>query len=300
MKQQVQKTGVRRWFGDDFVNMQKEIYEAITSIIKPAGNIVLNGVEVTALLGGTFKINAGVVALYNENKTRYEIARINEHFGLDSSAFPYYIVLDYEDYETDGVAAYGRSYVDGVTKNVIVDYKAKLQSSKPAHSNYIEITTDGGKTLSDDFFLKKSTIESLYALIGHTHDYSDIANTDDLVSGTFINPVNCEVNAGSYYRSRKVMNVIHNEMKAILEQSADAATHFEIQMNHTYRLPTDTIIIAHARAKTGSSSVEETFTVFIEVLSNTPTTLRITRADFQSFLTGTWRIYINHSHVINV
>lgn len=140
MKEQVQETGVRKWFGDDFINMQNELSNAVTALIGKYGPCVLSGCELTVNQGeGTYTLGDGFAYLLDENGENGKICRVYaQTFGW---AGPWFLFQASRD-KTD-VPAYGRTYKDGNTKNIIVEYYGKYDYSQPAHANYLQISEVG-------------------------------------------------------------------------------------------------------------------------------------------------------------
>lgn len=140
MKEQVQETGVRKWFGDDFINMQNELMSAFTAIVRDYGSSILSGCTVTDNGNGTLTLSDGWVFLLDSTGANGRICRVYQTTIITTS-WPIYLVQASRDRTT--IAAYGRQYKDGSTKNIIVEYFANIQTTQPAHANYIEIDEYG-------------------------------------------------------------------------------------------------------------------------------------------------------------
>jgi hypothetical protein len=65
MKEQVQETGVRKWFGDDFIDLQTEMNEGAKSPYTDFGSCVISGAAVTNNGNGTYTIADGIAYLVN-------------------------------------------------------------------------------------------------------------------------------------------------------------------------------------------------------------------------------------------
>jgi hypothetical protein len=143
MKQQVQETGVRKWFGDDFINMQNELMSAIEGIISDYGNCVLSGATVTNNGNGTYTISDGIAYLKDSTGANGKLCRIYSQ-TIASASFPVYLQQASKD--KDDVSGYGRAYQDAITKNIIVEYYAEIVTVQPAHSNYLSLTSAGVTT----------------------------------------------------------------------------------------------------------------------------------------------------------
>lgn len=139
MKEQVQENGVRKWYGDDLTNMQSEINRSIIAIVEEYGSCIISGVNVTES-GGVYSISDGVAFLKDSTGSNGKMCRVYAQTGLTAGNFPLYMVQATKD--RTQVPAYGRAYKDGNTKNIIVEYYAKLETVQPAHSNYVTITSN--------------------------------------------------------------------------------------------------------------------------------------------------------------
>lgn len=140
MKEQVQETGVRKYFGDDFITLQNEILTAMTAEFSNYGSFILSGCEVTDN-GATWDIAPGIVFLFAPGGLTPKICRFAGG-TYQSAENPVYLVQDTKD-RVD-VPAYGRVYKDAQTKNIIVEYYAKAQLALPIFSDYITINKAGG------------------------------------------------------------------------------------------------------------------------------------------------------------
>ena len=140
MKQQVQETGVRKWYGDDFINLQNELMTAIEGIFSDYGNCVLSGCTVTDNGNNTYSISDGIAYLKDSNGTNGKLCRIYSQ-TIAAASFPVYLQQSSKD--KDDVSSYGRAYQDAITKNVIVEYYAEIVTVQPSHSNYLSLTSAG-------------------------------------------------------------------------------------------------------------------------------------------------------------
>jgi|WetSurMetagenome_2_1015567.scaffolds.fasta_scaffold01806_14 hypothetical protein len=140
MKQQVQETGVRKWFGDDFINLQSELLAAIESIVSDYGNCVLSGCTVTNNGNNTYTISDGVAYLKDSTGANGKICRVYSQ-TIAAASFPVYLQQATKD--KDDVSTYGRAYQDAITKNIIVEYYAEIVTVQPGHSNYLSLTSAG-------------------------------------------------------------------------------------------------------------------------------------------------------------
>jgi hypothetical protein len=146
MKEQVQETGVRKYFGDDFILLQNELIEAITALYNDHGNFIIQGCEVSDM-GATWQVNAGVVLLRDDAGDNPKLCRFAG--GIYSSATAQ-IYLTQAMLDKDDVPAYGRIYKDAATKNIVVEFIASAGTSLPAQADYITITkASGGASFLD-------------------------------------------------------------------------------------------------------------------------------------------------------
>lgn len=146
MKQQVQETGVRKWYGDDFINMQDELIATIVSTIEAyeITACILSGATVSYLGDGKYQLQPGIVYIKDSTGANGRILRIPAAVNFPTPASKLYLVQADRDRTT--VANYGRLYKDGSTKNIVVEYFANALPTQPAHSNYIELTATNNES----------------------------------------------------------------------------------------------------------------------------------------------------------
>lgn len=144
MKEQVQELGVRKWFGDDFIDLQNELYATIRSLVADYGNMILSGCNVTNNGDATYNISEGVAYLRDSSGANGKYCRVYAQTNVAAASFPVYLVQASRD--RTAVPAYGREYKDATTKNIIVEYYANVVTSLPAHANYVSITAAGVTT----------------------------------------------------------------------------------------------------------------------------------------------------------
>jgi DNA-binding Lrp family transcriptional regulator len=124
MKEQIQNTGVRKWFGDDFISIQAETMAAIAGLLGAFGAQFI--VEDCVVAGTT--VSAGLVALNHEDG--FKICRLQAATGL---TFPCYLKVVKTE-ET-------RAYLDGATKPVAYTYTAVISATN--EGGYLELKADG-------------------------------------------------------------------------------------------------------------------------------------------------------------
>ena len=159
MKEQVQEAGVRKWFGDDFINMQTEITAAEIAVFEDFNtNCILSGVKVTAN-GGNWDVSAGLVYLLDATGANGKICRVDAETNI---TLPIY--YEQETLDKDDNADYGRVYKSAVSKDIINEFHAKNLAAAPGHSEYITLTsTDSGNVRFKDVlttFLQTNVVSS--------------------------------------------------------------------------------------------------------------------------------------------
>lgn len=141
MKEHVQEYGVRRWAGDDLVELQGEPLEAIQKLVEPYAPCIIQGCEVNA---AEKRIGSGMVALWevdeNNQKKGVKIARFA---GCVTEKFPVYLSLKRTPEE--------RVYVDGKNKPIAHNYMAQETTVENDVKDKfpLKITEDGGERLVD-------------------------------------------------------------------------------------------------------------------------------------------------------
>ncbi|MDE6694490.1 MAG: hypothetical protein K2J57_01505, partial [Bacteroidales bacterium] len=141
MKEHVQEYGVRRWAGDDLVELQGEPLEAIQKMVEPYAPCIIQGCEVNA---AEKRIGSGMVALWeldeNNQKKGVKIARFA---GCVTEKFPVYLSLKCTPEE--------RVYVDGKNKPIAHNYTAQETTVENDVKDRfpLKITEDGGPCLPE-------------------------------------------------------------------------------------------------------------------------------------------------------
>lgn len=118
MKRHVQLPGVRKWSGDDLLELQGENLKVLDGYFSQGGNCVLCGCEITET-----SIAPGIVSI---------AGRVMTFPGADNvQVFPAYLV----SVKTELT----REYMDDVVRNIAEEYIARLVYVEPAASDYIKI-----------------------------------------------------------------------------------------------------------------------------------------------------------------
>ncbi len=128
MKRQVQQTGIREWFGDDFLEIQNESLAAIEAHYATYGSCIIKGCEVSGN-----NIAAGIVFIEG---------KVQRFLGAEGLTFPCYLKTSLRK-ET-------REYQTGGSKDVAEIYEAVISPTVPA-GDYITITSLGGRTFRQAF-----------------------------------------------------------------------------------------------------------------------------------------------------
>lgn len=128
MKRQVQYPGVRKWSGDDLLELQGESLIIADKFFSQFGDCVITGCAVNGdcISGGLVSISGMVMSFA----------------GIEGvEVFPLYLVKDEEHFQ--------REYADEVVRNVAVKYFAKAVYEKPAN-DFIECTAEGAPLFFDN------------------------------------------------------------------------------------------------------------------------------------------------------
>ena len=128
MKRQVQKTGIRQWYGDDLIDIQNETMTAMEAFYQPYGSCVIKGCNITGK-----NISEGIV---------YLDRKIMRFLGGSVTSFPIYLKSNLRK-ET-------REYDAGGVKDVAEIYEAVISTSVPS-GEYITINEHGGKSFRQAF-----------------------------------------------------------------------------------------------------------------------------------------------------
>ncbi|MCT4614562.1 MAG: phage tail protein [Marinifilaceae bacterium] len=128
MKRQIQEKGIRKWYGDDFLDIQNELLKANEALYAPYGNCVISGCQVSDKT-----ISEGIVFLNG---------KIMPFAGGQVDGFPVYLEAS-KIYQN-------REYKTGGSKKAIEIYTAELSAEQP-DSPYILIDANGARSFRDAF-----------------------------------------------------------------------------------------------------------------------------------------------------
>lgn len=124
MKKQVQQPGVRKWFGDDFISMQNELFSVLEGFFGNYGQqFILSG----CIVNGN-DISAGIVGLIDG--TGFHLCSFS---GVQGTAWPVYL---YPSKITEN-----RAYLDNQVKPVSENWTVAASGNNPG--GYFQLKQDG-------------------------------------------------------------------------------------------------------------------------------------------------------------
>lgn len=128
MKRQVQETGVRKWSGNDLLDLQNEPLRVLDDYFGQWGDCVICGCDVS---GNT--IGAGLVSIGGLTLPLAE---------TEVATWPAYLVADVEHVQ--------REYADDVVRDIALRCFAKAVYTEPEEGTaFVEVTSDGAVHFSD-------------------------------------------------------------------------------------------------------------------------------------------------------
>jgi len=139
MKRHIQEPGVRRWFGEDLIELQAEPLKAIDGFLRPYESCVLSGCEITGTT--TLSIAPGLLlfAWHDGAVRRSVVVEFAGASGLPTS-FTRWLTLEQQPVV--------RPYNTGETKPIAVQASAVLHSAQPAEP-FIVFNQSGARTFRD-------------------------------------------------------------------------------------------------------------------------------------------------------
>lgn len=142
MKRHIQMTGVRRWAGNDLIELQQQPLQAIDAFFAQYGNCILKGCEVIpGASDNIYNITPGFIALAGMDQDNNETFKVVPFAGIEGITLPVYLTLAHSVIE--------RPYTDGKVKPVAYDFRAAASSILPEDVPYLEITVTGGRQFVD-------------------------------------------------------------------------------------------------------------------------------------------------------
>ena len=139
MKRQVQSTGVRDWYGEDYLSLQEEPLKVLDGFFGGFGNYIISGCNITPN-GNKFDISPGLVALEGVGQDGNPIKIVAPFEGITAVSLPVYLSLSGSTEEDQ--------YNDGGMKPIAYSYKAVATNLQPDGS-HIEITEGGAPRFTD-------------------------------------------------------------------------------------------------------------------------------------------------------
>ena len=132
MKEHVQKTGIRQWAGEDFIDLQSEPLKAIEGFLKEYGSCIIQGGHVTSNGNGTFSVSSGLAALSGKDVEGNDTFKVVPFAALEKTTLPVYLTLTCSIVE--------RAYMDNKVKPIAYEYKAAVAAVKPEGVSYLELS----------------------------------------------------------------------------------------------------------------------------------------------------------------
>ncbi len=147
MKEHVQKTGVRKYAGDDLIELQAGPLKAIQKFVEEYGMCIIQGCTVVPS-GNLYNITPGVVALSGTDADGNNTFKIVQFAGAEDVSLPVYLIL------THTVST--REYGDGKVKPIAYNYVASPTVIRPEEGvMFLEITESGGRRFVDAIALTR-------------------------------------------------------------------------------------------------------------------------------------------------
>ena len=139
MKEHIQKPGVRKWAGEDLIELQEETLSALQALVEPYAPCIVQGCEVTHA-NGVYQVQPGIVALKGNNENGNACTKIVRFAGYTGEVLPIYLTIK--------VTPYMRVYADEENKPIAYEYTAEPDTNQP-DVPYLKIDADGGERLVD-------------------------------------------------------------------------------------------------------------------------------------------------------
>ena len=141
MKRHNQVTGIRKWAGEDMIELQAEPLKAIDAFFAEYDPCIIKGCEVTAA-GAKFNISPGIVSLAGKDHTDQPTQMVVPFAGVNDVTLPVYLTLAH--------TVDNRPYMDGEVKPVSYAYYAKASTVAPAAGvPFLKITASGSTRFVD-------------------------------------------------------------------------------------------------------------------------------------------------------
>lgn len=159
MRRHIQDIGVRKFFGEDLIELQGEGFKILDAFFGQYGNAILEGVEITATEGGLFNLSKGIVGLsVIDPKTGLGTIKIMPFAGATDIVLPAYL--------TAVVEPITRVYGDNKVKPIAYNYKAEVRGVAP-ETPYIEVA-------------ETETVRFVDIILAFANNYTDASKDDTL------------------------------------------------------------------------------------------------------------------------
>lgn len=144
MKEHFQDFGVRKWAGDDLIELQAEPLAALQTLVAPYAPCILQGCEMETVSDGsggtTYRLHAGLAALKGVDVAGNPCVKIVRVEETPWTSDTVYLSLKCEQKS--------RTYADGNNKVIANEYKAALSATQSDGALKIS-ATDGAPRLVD-------------------------------------------------------------------------------------------------------------------------------------------------------
>jgi len=134
MNKQVQHTGIRKWFGDDWIKMQDELFKAIETGLLKTGTGIVSGVERTGTTGA-YTFSDGIVIIDGHLHT------FEAHTSPNATI---YII--------PATSSINRDYLQGGSQEIAVDYTTTVVYTPPSSGTFIKADS----STKDRYFILKT------------------------------------------------------------------------------------------------------------------------------------------------
>lgn len=142
MKEHVQEFGVRKYTGNDFIELQSEPLLAIQTLLAEYPPCIIQGCELSEGAENTYDISAGMLSLRGLDAEQNPCTKIVPFAGISGSILPAYFTIAHETQT--------RVYGNGQSKPIAHAYKAELSTLHPTEGvEFLEITSSGAPRLTD-------------------------------------------------------------------------------------------------------------------------------------------------------
>ena len=144
MKEHFQDYGVRKWAGDDLIDLQRESLDALQGLVEPYAPCIIRGCAVVQD-GAVYQIESGLAALRGIDADGQACVKIVRVEAFETPTLPVYLSMACDQLS--------RAYADGNSKVIANNYIAV--SSSKASDGALELTAEGGRRLVDTIGITK-------------------------------------------------------------------------------------------------------------------------------------------------